>query len=162
MPYGLLSTENITTQISASLTLGRSAPVDTRSIEKFLALYLGDGKEKEGEKDDDEATTTPMIYVDSSLDGISREHSKFEVDENDVCTVEVLGIKYDLFVRGGRDDEEGSESKKGINKPVKLERGKLVRVHVGDTVIVDGYRQTNGEKVRRGHRLKSSRRGSPP
>jgi hypothetical protein len=136
MPYGLLSTEKITTQISASLILGRK-----RSQVK--------------------PTATPMIYVDSSLDGISGKHLKFEVDENDVCTVKVLGMNYSLLVRGGRDDEEG-ESKKGINKPVKLERGKLVIVHVGDTVIVDGYRQTLGEKVRRGHRLKSSRRGSPP
>ena len=111
-----------------------------------------------------------MIYVDSSLDGISRKHLKFEVDENDVCTVEVLGMNDSLLVKkgvrggsgGGEDDEEGSEPKKGKNKPVRLEKGKPVSVHVGDIVIVDWYRQTEGEKVRRGHCLKSSQRGFPP
>jgi len=85
-----------------------------------------------------------MIHVPSNLDGVSRNHLRFEVDENDRMTVTMLGMNESLLVRRTEEEDGGNKSKK--NKAQRLEKGTPFGITEGDIILVDWYRQTEGEK----------------
>jgi len=81
-------------------------------------------------------TSNPMLYVDSDMDGVSRNHIKVSVDENDVCRVSLLGVNESLLVSRGEEDEEDE----GRKQPKRLQRGVPLVAREGDYIYVDWYR----------------------